>query len=1150
MTYSTGGLMTSFTDPKGNSSSFSYDSDGLLTSDRNAAGGFSTLSGIRMSDSSIVTLTTALGRTTSYYTENLKNGDQRRTTTLPTGAQSARFIASGGNEQSTSAEGMFTTTVKSLDPRFYTQAPLTDTTVSTPSGLTAALTARRAVTLSDMRNPFKLARQIDTLSLNGSNYTSIFEAISKQLTFTTPMGRKSISLLDGMGRILSFTPDPAVTPVAVNYNQEGKPAQTIQGNQSYSFGYDLPGRLASLTDALGNKTQYSYDNADRVTRLTLPSGREYNFTYDLNSNLTGITMPNGAAHNLGYTVVNLGSDYTPPDNPPYNFSHNLDKEWSGTLLPSGRRIDAGYDEGGRLSVRTYPEAGVDYLYEGATYRVKKITRSPAAGGSAQELSFSYDGSLVTERSFSGVANGQFTYVYDNNFLPVQIKFVSGTDSVTTSLTRDEDGLVTASGPFSLTRSGPAGAVSRIYETYSAQLENVVVPNVAGMPRAEAEAALFGANLVLNRVYQEYSDTIPEGSVISQDPAAGATVSPGSPVNLTVCTYILSRARQTGRLPLLAMAGEAIPVLANSVTIVPDVTGMDRQFAEAAILAANLALGGDTTEYSDTIPAGNVISQDPVAGSPATEGSPVYLVVSSGPGRYVPDVVGMTQAEASQYILQENLVPGAIKAIVSNTVPIGNVISTYPSAGTGVLPGTRVSLLISGNAGFDVNINHDSLGRVSGRSHTVNGHNIYSIQLAYDSRGNISGKTETVSGLQTTWAYTYDADGQLTGAKKNGADAEIFVYDINGNRTSYEQAGEWKVLADYDRQDRLTRMGGAIYQFNADGQLTQRGPDAFLYSATGELLQATVAGQTITYSYDGMGRRVAKTDGAGTWQYLYGDLNNPFQLTAMRDPAGTLSYYYYDGNGLLLAFDKGATRYYVATDQVGTPKVVTDTSGTVVKLMEYDSFGRAVFDSNQAFELPVGFAGGINDAKTGLVRFGYRDYEPITGRWTAKDPIFFAGGQGNLFGYVQNNPVNWVDPKGLAVDMNMFAPSVQRNSANNFTGYEGSISIGGHGSSNSMTDENNNKVTPPGLAESIRNNIPDLYLKDIVLLLSCETGKGSNPFAQKLANELCKIVCAPTEYVWYYPSGHVFTAANGPGPGYKPDLFKPGKWRCFRPTKNW
>ena len=63
-------------------------------------------------------------------------------------------------------------------------------------------------------------------------------------------------------------------------------------------------------------------------------------------------------------------------------------------------------------------------------------------------------------------------------------------------------------------------------------------------------------------------------------------------------------------------------------------------------------------------------------------------------------------------------------------------------------------------------------------------------------------------------------------------------------------------------------------------------------------------------------------------------------------------------------------------------------------------------------MPFGFAGGLHDRETGLVRFGYRDYDPDIGRWTAKDPILFAGGDTDLFGYVLNDPVNLIDPDGL------------------------------------------------------------------------------------------------------------------------------------------
>ncbi len=79
-------------------------------------------------------------------------------------------------------------------------------------------------------------------------------------------------------------------------------------------------------------------------------------------------------------------------------------------------------------------------------------------------------------------------------------------------------------------------------------------------------------------------------------------------------------------------------------------------------------------------------------------------------------------------------------------------------------------------------------------------------------------------------------------------------------------------------------------------------------------------------------------------------------------------------------------------------------------MDYDEFGNVTLDTSPGFQ-PFGFAGGFYDRDTGLVRFGARDYDPVTGRWTAKDPIRFEGGDTNLYGYVLADPVNLFDPEG-------------------------------------------------------------------------------------------------------------------------------------------
>lgn len=80
-------------------------------------------------------------------------------------------------------------------------------------------------------------------------------------------------------------------------------------------------------------------------------------------------------------------------------------------------------------------------------------------------------------------------------------------------------------------------------------------------------------------------------------------------------------------------------------------------------------------------------------------------------------------------------------------------------------------------------------------------------------------------------------------------------------------------------------------------------------------------------------------------------------------------------------------------------------------MDYDEFGNVQQDTSPGFQ-PFGFAGGIYDRDTELVRFGARDYDAEVGRWTCKDPIGFDGEDTNLYGYVWNDPINFTDPEGL------------------------------------------------------------------------------------------------------------------------------------------
>lgn len=164
---------------------------------------------------------------------------------------------------------------------------------------------------------------------------------------------------------------------------------------------------------------------------------------------------------------------------------------------------------------------------------------------------------------------------------------------------------------------------------------------------------------------------------------------------------------------------------------------------------------------------------------------------------------------------------------------------------------------------------------------------------------------------------------------------------------------------------------------------------------------------IEYIHGIGGQRLAKKVGGSiTEKYLWSGVN----LLAIYDSSNALvTRFNADGS-----ITHNGTRYYLAKDQVGSLRAIYNASGVLQGEITYDSFGNELTNTIPGtLDIPIGFANGYSDRDTGLVRFGFRDYHPEVGRWTAKDPIFFAGGQNNIYAYVNNNPVMFVDPWGLS-----------------------------------------------------------------------------------------------------------------------------------------
>ena len=311
------------------------------------------------------------------------------------------------------------------------------------------------------------------------------------------------------------------------------------------------------------------------------------------------------------------------------------------------------------------------------------------------------------------------------------------------------------------------------------------------------------------------------------------------------------------------------------------------------------------------------------------------------------------------------------------------------------------------------------GEVSTVGINLSGTDLFGYDLTRNDSGRITDKVETINGTSSHIVYSYDDLGRLLTVSRDSVLIEEYRYDNNGNRTYESNSGLGITGRSYTTsvEDHIVTAGDISFEFDYDDNLAARvdanGTAEYVYSSTGELMSVSLSdGTVISYINDPNGRRIAKlVDGAIVEKYLWAGLTT---LLAIYDGSDNLlQRFEYADDRMPVAMTMGGGTYYLAYDQIGTLRLISDSYGNMVKRIDYDTFGNILNDSNPEFIVSLGFAGGLHDRDTGLVRFGYRDYMPEIGKWTAKDPILFAGGDSNLYGYVLNDPVNFVDPDGLS-----------------------------------------------------------------------------------------------------------------------------------------
>jgi len=192
-------------------------------------------------------------------------------------------------------------------------------------------------------------------------------------------------------------------------------------------------------------------------------------------------------------------------------------------------------------------------------------------------------------------------------------------------------------------------------------------------------------------------------------------------------------------------------------------------------------------------------------------------------------------------------------------------------------------------------------------------------------------------------------------------------------------------------------------------------------------------------------------------------------------------------------------YFVQSDHLGTPEILTDENQNIVWRAGKDPFGDATPTVEQ-----ITFNIRFHDLETGLHYNWNRYYDPQTGRYITSDLIGLRGGL-NTYGYVYGNPLRWTDILGLQVDINYVDSTSQdplRGRLNRVTPPEGSLSVGGHGNNEAIQDRRSGLgwAMPTDVASKLRD-LPNYSPDKPVYLYVCDAGEGEDSFAQQLSDLL-------------------------------------------------
>ena len=878
--------------------------------------------------------------------------------------------------------------------------------------------------------------------------TTITDDLGNTTDLNYDVNRKLLTrvLPDGATTTFSYYPARDIVSGALVQNETD-----ALGNFA-TFKYDKTGNMTSREDRNGNITTYSYDGLNRLIAETDPFQNSAELSYDGNGNVVKQTDKNGNVTNFVYDAANRLITKRDPEGNDFDYEYYADGKLKNEIYtvnttkvkthydynalghPEARTIsnDDGsgdtrefqyrYDALGRLIKTIYPKGNyetIEYDYNGNT----RYTRSfDSLGNPLKQVEFIYyaDSRNLLQKKIvdNGKDDSGDGYIYEYDALG---RLLRETDPVGNHVDYEYDSV----GNLVRLTDGAGNITQHFYDLAGKKVKTIDANNstttvtydnngnplkVTDREGNETTAFYDAMNRRIGVMDTQWNTTTfdydENGNLIGlTDPNSGSTLYEYDDNNRQ--TKLIRPEGETTTFEYDPVGNRTAVLDANGQKIAyeHDQFGQlktTKHYAtgdhntEVKTVNFDYDFNGNLTSYDDSITSADYTYDD--LNRKTGETINYTATISKDLSYSYPDNWTQTFTGPDNVTLTHNYdAAGRLNTI---TIP-GQGDITYNTYEWN----SPTNIALPGGSSTDYS--YDALWHV--KAITTSDTDIMTRNYVYTAEGNITTKT-TEHGSYT---YTYDELYRLTDAVNPIVTDETYTYDNLGNRlTSAAVAGNWA----YNLNNELSSYGGTTLTYDDNGNITNKAIGAvdtsYIYDVGDRMTEVKDDSGVpiIAYYYDPFGRRLWKNDGNGRIYYLYSDGG----LIGEYDSSGveTKTYGYAMGSqwGTNPLFQKeGTTYYWYHNDHLGTPQKITDTSGTEKWSATYDSFGKATVSGTSTITNNLRFPGQYFDSETGLHYNWNRYYDSETGRYMRVDPI----GEGlNLYLYVQNNPLKYIDPRGL------------------------------------------------------------------------------------------------------------------------------------------